>query len=433
MTTCGWIAQAGPYAPHPPLAGAQTTDWLIIGGGFTGLSAAHELAARCPEARLLLIDARKIAQGAAARNSGFNVGYDLPGFARTASRAERTEYLAQTAIDRAGAEENVRLINDLGIDCDFRADGFTYAVHDPARFAAIAEQAEILRETGAEAILLDEADCRARYGTPFYRRGLHIGGGGNGTLQPAKFAKALLDRLPQQVETHEDTPALSLRPAPGGGAVIEVPGGTIRARRVILALNGYLPRFGQARHRMIPLTLTASLTRPLTPEEEDRIGHADPWAVLCPIKGGTTARLTADRRVLIRNTAEYRPTAFGAVDVAARRGAHLRGLQRRFPWLGADDIEFSWAGTMGGSRGYRFLFGESAPGVFLAACCNGNGVARLSMLGRLLVQMATGDQTPLLSTALSIGKPGLLPPDPLLWIGVSARFALDRHKAAGEV
>lgn len=429
----GWIAQAGPYRAFPALTGTITTDWLVIGGGFTGLSAARELAARCPGERIVLIDAKKIAQGAAARNSGFNVGYDLPGFTRDEAEGNMADYLARTRIDIAGAEENERLIRSLGIECDYLPTGFHYAVHDPAKFAGASALADVLRDAGATAEVIDGDAVPGRFGTGFYRRALFIGGGGNGTLQPAKFAKGLVDRMPAPVELHEDTPALGLSPTGGGGAVVTIPGGQVHARRVILALNGLLPRFGYKRFRMVPLTLTASLTRPLTAEEEAGIGRPEPWAVLCPIKGGTTARLTPDRRILIRNTAEYRPDGVDAAGVAARRQMHLLGLRRRFPWMTENDIEFSWAGTMGGSRGYRFIFEQASPGVFLTACCNGNGVARLSMLGRLLVHYATGDQSELLTSALSLAKPGLLPPDPFLRLGVAARFALDRRKAAAEV
>lgn len=429
----GWIAQAGPYRSFPALTGNVTTDWLIIGGGFTGLSAARELAARCPGQRILLIDAKKIAQGAAARNSGFNVGYDLPGFTREKAGGNMAEYLARTRIDIAGATENERLIRDLGIDCDYLPTGFHYAVHDPARFAEAADLADVLRDAGAVAEVIDGDAVPARFGTDFYRRALFIGGGGNGSLQPAKFAKGLVDHMPDAVELYEDTPALNLSTASGGGAVVTIPDGQIRARKVILALNGLLPRFGYKRFRMVPLTLTASMTRPLTAEEDAATGRPAPWAVLCPIKGGTTARLTQDRRILIRNTAEYRPAGVDAAGIAARRQMHLLGLQRRFPWMTEADIEFSWAGTMGGSRGYRFIFEQASPGVFLTACCNGNGVARLSMLGRLLVQYATGDQNNLLTNTLSLAQPGLLPPDPFLRLGVAARFALDRRKATEEV
>ena len=430
---CGWIAQAGQYRAFPALLGEQTTDWLILGGGFTGLSAARELAGRRPNDRIILIDAQRIAQGASARNSGFNVGYDLPDVGADPSPDDMAAFLAQTEIDKAGAEENARLIEALGIDCDFRADGFSYAVHDPLRLGMADAYAGILSRTGASTRVLDADECRTRFGTSFYTRALWIGGGGNGFLQPAKFSKGLVDSLPAAVELYENTAATGLHPASGGGAVVDVAGGRIRAARVILALNAFLPRFGYKTHRMLPLTLTASLTRALTAEEDMRIGNPPAWAVLCPIKGGTTARLTVDRRILIRNTLEYRPEGLTAAEVQERRATHLIALQRRFPFMTGADIEYSWSGTMGGSRGYRFLLDRVHPGVVLAGCCNGNGVSRLSMLGRLAVRLALGEDDRLLATALAMDKPGLLPPDPIRRIGVAWRFARDRAKAFEEL
>ncbi len=428
----GWIAQAGSYRAFPSVTGSAVTDWMVIGGGFTGLSAARELAARRPGDRIMLIDAKRIAQGAAARNSGFNVGYDLPHFTREHASAHLPDYLARTRIDIAGAEENERLIATLGIECDYRPTGFYYAVHDPARFAEAEALAKVLLDVGAEAHVIDSDAASARFGTDFYRRAIFVGGGGNGTLQPAKFAKGLVDTMPTPVELFENTPALGLAPLQGGGADVTTPGGSIRARNVIIALNGLTPRFGYKRFRMLPLSLTASLTRPLTETEDERIGRPEPWAVLCPIKGGTTMRLLPDRRILVRATVEYGRDGVDEAGVAARRKSHIASLQRRFPWMGESDIDWSWAGTMGGSRGYRFIFDKPSPGVFLTACCNGNGIARLSMLGRLLVHYATGDQNELLSTALSLAEPDLLPPDPFLRMGVAARFMLDRWKVASE-
>jgi len=430
---CGWIAQAGSYRQFPELVGEQKTDWLIVGGGFTGLSAARELAGRRPNDRIILIDAQRIAQGASARNSGFNVGYDLPEFGAEGSAEAMATFLAQTEIDRAGALENERLVNTLGIDCDFRADGFFYAAHEGERLGKVEAYAEVLTRVGATARILEADDCRTRFGTGFYSRALWIGGGGNGFLQPAKFSKGLVDTMPAGVELYENTPAIGLQPTSGGGAVVDVAKGRIKASRVILALNAFLPRFGYKKYRMMPLALTASLTRPLTPQEDMRIGCPPAWAVLCPIKGGTTARLTVDRRILIRNTVEYRPEGLTAADVSARRPTHMIALQRRFPWLTEADLEYSWTGTMAGSRGYRFLLDQVHAGVVLAGCCNGNGVSRLSMLGRLAARLALGEQDKLLSVALSMEKPGVLPPDPFLRMGVALSFALDRSRAAAEL
>lgn len=75
---CGWIAQAGHSPVRDRLSGTQKADWLIIGAGITGLCAAHSLAAMHPQARIVIVDRQRAAQGASARNSGFVVAHEHP-------------------------------------------------------------------------------------------------------------------------------------------------------------------------------------------------------------------------------------------------------------------------------------------------------------------------------------------------------------------
>ena len=75
---CGWIAQAGSSPLREPLKGTQQADWLVIGAGITGLSAAHALAQLHPRARIVVVDRQRAAQGASARNSGFVVAHEHP-------------------------------------------------------------------------------------------------------------------------------------------------------------------------------------------------------------------------------------------------------------------------------------------------------------------------------------------------------------------
>ena len=74
--SCGWYAALAPAAPVKKLKGSQTADYAIIGAGFAGLAAARRLAELKPDARIILIDAQRVAEGASGRNSGFVI--DLP-------------------------------------------------------------------------------------------------------------------------------------------------------------------------------------------------------------------------------------------------------------------------------------------------------------------------------------------------------------------
>ncbi|WP_374384359.1 NAD(P)/FAD-dependent oxidoreductase [Dongia sp.] len=427
----GWVALAGTYRHFPALAGNSSTDWLVIGGGFTGLAAARRLAELHPNDRIMLIDRKRLGQGASGRNSGFAVAREMPGPAEIRHQKDRAVYLANAAIHQAAGAEVKRLVSELGIDCDYDSGGYIFAVRERAKFQALEERARMINDLGGEARVLDHEALKARLGIGFYNHGLWLGGG-NALLQPAKFAKGLIDTLPPQIECFENTEALRIESAAGGGVVVHLPDGQVKARRVIVGLNAFMPRLGLKRDRVFPISLTASLTRPLTEEEENAIRKAAPWGGLCPVEGGATVRLTADRRILMRNTAEYEPDGISEAMLAKRKAWHEMGLRHRFPFLGKDAIEFTWSGHMAASRNWTFVFEQVSPGLYAAGCYNGAGVARGTLLGRLMAEHASGERSPLVETALGLDKPSWVPTGSLFtWIA-KVRLAHELHQARSE-
>ena len=181
------------------------------------------------------------------------------------------------------------------------------------------------------------------------------------------------------------------------------------------------------------MELSASLTRPLSDEEFTAIGAVEPWGVLSTRPLGATVRLTPDRRVMIRNTAEYRSRDLSLVELAIRRQHHVLGLQRRFPMLGERDIQYTWTGHLSASRSGQPYFAKVEEGVFAVAGCNGSGVARGTLWGRLLAEMASGTGSPLLQSVIQRAQPGWLPPKPLLDIGAMLRMRVETVRARSEV
>ena len=427
----GWVAQAGTYRAFPSLSGDHKTDWLVIGGGFTGLAAARRLAELRPEARIMLIDRQLLGQGASGRNSGFSVAMEMPNPSDLKSVAGRADYQAQWNVHRAAWAEVKRLVESLGIECDYDPNGYFFAVREESKFARRAAIAQAINSLGGEARVLGADELQARLGISFYRHGLWIGAG-NALLQPARFAKGLIDHLPPQIEVYENTDAVKLSPRAGGGALVALPKGSIDAAHVIVGLNAFMPRLGLKRNQVFPISLTASLTRPLSEEEEAQIGRALPWGTLCPIEGGATVRLTADRRILMRNTAEYEPAGISAAMLGKRRAWHEMGLKHRFPFLGSDAIEHTWSGHMCASRNGRFVFEEVGAGMFAAGCYNGAGVARGTLLGKLMAEYASGATSPLIETALAQEQPAWVPSGPFFTLGAKIRLAHELRRAKSE-
>lgn len=426
---CGWIALAGEGTPRPRLVGQQRADWLIIGGGITGLSAAHALARRFPQQRVLLLERQRVAQGASARNSGFVVSHELPHAGELLGQPGYAAYQLASRIGVAAGREVRQRIAELGIDCELSDDGYHFAAHDPAHLDAEPTLAT-LASVGATAQYLESEALARRLGTGFYARAIHCAGG-NGLLQPARYVRGLAESLPEQVELYEHSDVSGLRRT-GQLWTVRAGEGEVTAPQVLVCVGAFLARTGLRGGGTFPLELSASITRPLHEAYWQALFGERQWGVLAPLPGGATLRLLPGRRLLIRNTVEYRRHDLDGPALAQRRERHLEGLQKRFPGLQASDIAYSWTGHLSGTRSGEPYFARVADGLHAVAGCNGSGVARGTLWGRLLAEMAVGIDSPLLADVLAQARPGYLPPRPFFDIGAVLRMAWEVRRAQAE-
>ncbi|NVZ20611.1 NAD(P)/FAD-dependent oxidoreductase [Pseudomonas costantinii] len=425
---CGWIAQTERLPARAALQGTQRADWLVIGAGITGLNAAHTLAAMHPQARIVIIDRQCAAQGASARNSGFVVAHEHPAESELMGRPGFAGFEVDTAISRAASDEVRQRIARHGIDCDFRDNGYFFAVHDADKLTQVDAKLATLRALGASVQLLQGDALRQKLGTAHYQAGIWCGGG-NALLQPAKYVKGLLEALPENISLFENTDITGLERMSNGALRATSPAGNIEARQVLVCLNAFIPRVGLDHSATFPMELSASLTRPLTEKE----CAAEPWGVLSTRPLGATVRLTPDRRVMIRNTAEYRTRDLSNGDLLQRRHHHVRGLQRRFPWLNEQDIHYTWTGHLSASRSGQPYFAKVENNLYAIAGCNGSGVARGTLWGRLMAEWASGESSPLLQSVIQRAQPGWLPPRPLFDLGALLRMRVEAVRARSEI
>lgn len=429
---CGWIAQAGSSPLREPLKGAQQADWLVIGAGITGLSAAHALAQMHPQARIVVVDRQRAAQGASARNSGFVVAHEHPAAGELLGSDGFAGYQVDTAIGRAAADEVRKQITRHGIECDFRELGYFFAVSDPRKLTHVEAKLQTLRAVGASAQFLQGAPLLEKLGNRHYRAAIWCGNG-NALLQPAKYVRGLFDALPPTVTVYENTDIAGLERLGDGRVRARGQNGSVEAKQVLVCLNAFIPRAGIDDSGTFAMELSASLTRPLSDQEFQTLGAPAPWGVLSTRPLGATVRLTPDRRVMIRNTAEYRSRDLSLSELSIRRQHHVLGLQRRFPMLGEQDIEYTWTGHLSASRSGQPYFGKVEEGVFAVAGCNGSGVARGTLWGRLLAELASGRDSPLLQSVIARAQPGWLPPKLLLDIGAMLRMRVETVRARSEI
>lgn len=417
----GWAELLPRRDPRPAFHGSARVPWAVVGAGVTGLACARRLAELHPGEEILLLEARKVGQGASGRNSGFAVAIShFPGPFDPA-RADR--YRRVNRINDAGLTILRTQVAAHGVDCQWNEGGFHHvaadrqAITEAAHFKGYLEALDIPHET------LDRGALADRLGTAHYETGLHVPSGA--LVQPAALVRGLASALPVGVRLCEESPVL--RVDHGNPVTLTLPSGTVQADRILLATNFEAPKLNYLTRRIVGSTLAGSFTRVLTADERAGLGSLTQWGALSLHGGGATVRLTADGRIKLRNTAEFHggnllPDAI----LAQRRRIHRAGFEKRFPHLSHVPFEFSWSGVEGISRNSTNFFGRQAGGIWFAGGYNGSGVTRGTAFGSALAEYASDGQSPLIEDCLASDPAHWIPPRPFLDVAaalkVKARF-----------
>ncbi len=401
--------------PVKPLNGESAVDWLVIGAGFAGLAAAKRLADLNPGDKITVLDAIRVGEGPAGRNSGFMI--DLPhdlssenyGGALDANRAEIEDnrraisFAAQMARDFGLSEE--AFVQSGKINAAAGGRGQSHNMEFATHLAALGED---YRELSAQ-------DMAELTGTDYYRGGLFTPGAA--MIQPALFVRGVAKGLQSnRVVIHENTPVTSLD-RDGDGWLATTPAGKVRAGRVILAVNGHLESFGYNVGRFVHVFTYASMTRALSATEIEALGGEPVWGVTPSDPMGTTVRRvsgTGGDRIVVRNRFTIEPSMeVGPARIREVSRDHDAAFAARFPMLTGVEMEFRWGGRLCLSRNNVQVIGEIEPGLFSACCQNGLGTAKGTLAGLLAAEQASGVQSPALERALAAPRPTRVPPAPL--------------------
>ena len=176
------------------------------------------------------------------------------------------------------------------------------------------------------------------------------------------------------------------------------------------------------------------MTRPLTAKEFKSIGEPNEWGVL-PIRPmGATIRMTKNKRILIRNTAEvHNPYKMSKLDLDKRSIKQKIGIKKRFPQLPDDIIQSTWSGIVSRTRNSSQIFEKLDDNIFVAGCYNGSGIGVGTLFGEQIAIKASNENTKEIETIEARDKPTWLPPQPFLDFGVKSRFIYERYRAKSEI
>ena len=203
---------------------------------------------------------------------------------------------------------------------------------------------------------------------------------------------------------------------------------------IIFATNGFLKSLNIRSNYNFPITLTASMTRPLTENEFISMGSPREWGVLPVRPMGATIRMTKDKRILIRNTAEiHNPYKMSQLDLKKRSLKHRIGLKKRFPQLDGNLISSTWSGIVSRTRNSSQIFERIDKNIFVAGCYNGSGIGVGTLFGEQIAIKASNENSDEINLIEKRQKPSWLPPNPILNFGVRARLVYERFKAESEI
>ena len=428
-SSCSWINDLISRKNIKILSTNIDSEWLIVGAGFTGLSAARKLSQINPNQKIILADAQLAGEGASSRNSGYLVDTTLnDGFT---SNKEIENYQKKADIYKLGIEAIKRFIKEYQVDCDWNESGKYFASSKYEDKIILENFSNTLSKLGFEHNLLSKDKLKKKLGTKFYNIALYTKGGI--LLHPGKLVRAMIDTLSDNVQLFENSPLLKWK-KDKDKITCYFKNGTVKTKKIIFATNGFLKSLGIKKNYNFPITLTASMTRTLTDEEYNSIGRPKEWGVLPVRPMGATIRMTKDKRILIRNTAEiHNPFKMSQLELDKRAIKQEIGIKKRFPQLPNDIIQSSWSGIVSRSRNSSQIFEKIEPNIFVAGCYNGSGIGVGTLFGEQIAIKANNEHSEEIQTIEKRSKPTWLPPQPFLNFGIKTRLIYERIRARSEI
>ncbi|WP_427024603.1 NAD(P)/FAD-dependent oxidoreductase [Aureimonas ureilytica] len=376
-----WEASAPPAPATTALAGELAVDVAVVGGGFTGCSAALHLAEGGVDVAVL--EAEEIGFGGSGRNVGLvNAGMwvmpdDLPGALGDVHGERLLRLLGE------GPRAVFDLIERHGIACEAERQGTLHCAVGAKGLAELKERERQWRVRGAPVRLLDAAETAAKVGTTAYAGALLDERAG--TIQPLAYVRGLARAaIGAGARLFTISPVVSATDE-GNAWVLRTPNGSLRARRVIVATDAYASGvWPEIRREQVHLPYFNMATPPLSDNVSrsilpERQGVWDTKDILSSFRFDRAGRLV-----------------FGSVGALRRGGQAVhrdwgrRALAKLFPQLEGIPFEYQWYGQIGMTENSLPRFHRLGRDVIAFCGYNGRGIAPGTVFGRCLADLLLG-------------------------------------------
>lgn len=419
-----WLETCGDdLAPRPALDGSIDVDVAILGAGFTGLWTAYYLLTKQPSLKVAILEAEIAGFGASGRNGGWCfAGFPITPLALIEKYGYDAARLVSLEMYKA-VDEVGRVTQEEGIDAHYAKGGeleIARADYDLPKLEKIYDE---FRAIGLESHneLLDAAQTEERIkvrnavGSFWNKEGAAI--------QPARLARGLAHAVERHGGTiYEQTKVTAFHGAPNPR--FETARGTVTAKTIVLAGEAYLSELPQLKRQIIPLTSHMVATEPLSDEIWEQIG----WKARDVLGGfGVNAGYinhTADNRIAFgayRGNYPFNSKITDGINLSEPVFEHAREAALDwFPMLKGVRFTHSWGGVLGIPRDRMPAMSyDRASGIATGRGYTGEGVATANLSGRVLSDLITEADTPLITLPMTSHKSPDWEPEPFRWTGVT--------------
>lgn len=381
-----WSATAPELASFANRELPPRTDVVIIGGGYTGLSAALRLAKL--GARVIVLEKENIGWGASSRNGGMVLTGHKHGIGELTRvfGMQRARDLWNASL--SALETVATIVQEENIDCDFARQGHFDAAYKPEHLEHLKRTHELLeREFDYPTQIVEKQNLRDELDTAFYHGGL-VDERSAG-LHPAKYVRGLaLAAQRAGADLHGATPAIQIEKS-ANGFVVKTPRGNIETKDVIAATNGHTDRvMPQFQKRIIPIGSYIIATEPLGNRLASQL-IPNNRMVFDTKNFLYYFRRSPDDRIVFGGRAAF----FPATPDTVRESADIlrNGMLQVFPQVRNYPTAYAWGGIVAFTFDIYPHSGQ-LDGIYYSMGYAGHGVALSTYLGQQLANRIAGKE-----------------------------------------
>jgi len=337
---------------NEPLRGSHQADIVIIGGGYTGLSAAYNIHKKFPDKKIMLLEGACCGYGASGRNGGFCIATSLIDESCKSTEARQKNL----KVSMHGLNQIKEFINEYGLDCDFDESGMLETAMNEEQMKLLEKQYAFFKDWGFKVEILQGKDLEKEIKSPRYVAGLKIDHGA--TLNPAKLVRGM-KKIVENLGVEIRERSLVTRVVPGKIHHIDTEQGDVKTPVIVVATNAYSHKLGFFKNKLFPIYTYVIATEPLNKQQWDAIGWQNRQGLADYRMLFNYMIPSADGRIIIggSDSIYYDNDRIAPGNNKSISQKIINDLVETFPALKGIKIDHAWGGPTAGSKGFSASVG----------------------------------------------------------------------------